>query len=146
MQERLGEGSPLRLSSGEGSVRFAGGYGSLGQAEHVGTFRVFGAAVTFVGREGAVGVDLAFEALEKLLTGGAGAGASVGGAAPRDFGRYLSVDVLAWDEPRLPPQLRSVLVSAFVSRPAYARLRADARVRRETRQTVRRALIVTAPL
>ena len=37
---------------------------------------------------------------------------------------------------------RAVLVSSFVSAGVYARLRADARARRETRQTVRRSLTV----
>jgi hypothetical protein len=38
---------------------------------------VLGAAAALVGRELAVGVDLVLEALEELLTGRAGAGASV---------------------------------------------------------------------
>jgi hypothetical protein len=42
----------------------------------------------------------------------------------------------------LPAVLRCVLVSSFVSADVYARLRADARARRETRQTVRRSLTV----
>ena len=39
---------------------------------------------------------------------------------------------------------RSVLVSSFVSSAVYARLRADARAKGETRRSVRRSLIVTA--
>jgi hypothetical protein len=58
------------------------GYGSFGEAEHVGALAVFGATAAFVGREHAVGVDLALEPLEELLAGRAGAGASVFGAAP----------------------------------------------------------------
>ena len=57
-------------------------YASLGEAEHVGALGVLGAAAAFVGRELAVEVDLALEALEELLAGGAGAGGSVVGAAP----------------------------------------------------------------
>ena len=60
----------------------------------------------------------------------------------RDLRRYAPVDVLACDVPHLPLPLRSVLVSAFVSAGMYARLRADARARRETRQAVRRSLTV----
>jgi hypothetical protein len=55
---------------------------------------VFGAAAAFFGRELAVGVDLALEALEELLAGRAGAGTAVVGAAPRDFSRDPLVDVL----------------------------------------------------
>jgi hypothetical protein len=43
---------------------------------------VLGAAAALFDREFAVGVDLAFEPLEELLAGGAGAGCSVVGAAP----------------------------------------------------------------
>jgi hypothetical protein len=43
---------------------------------------VLGAAAAFVGRELAVWVDLALEALEELLACRAGAGAPVFGAAP----------------------------------------------------------------
>jgi hypothetical protein len=43
---------------------------------------VFGAEAALVGRELAVGVDFALEALEELLARWAGAGASVVGAAP----------------------------------------------------------------
>jgi hypothetical protein len=42
----------------------------------------------------------------------------------------------------LPIVLRSVIVSPFVSAAVFGRLRADARARRETRQTVRRSLTV----
>jgi hypothetical protein len=55
---------------------------------------VFGAATAFFGRELAVGVYLAVEALEEGFAGWAGAGATVGGARPRDFGCYPCVDVL----------------------------------------------------
>lgn len=70
---------------------FAGGYGSLGEAEHVGSL---GADAGPVGRELAVGADLALEALEELLARRAGAGPAVVGAAPQDFSRYPLVDVL----------------------------------------------------
>jgi hypothetical protein len=43
---------------------------------------VFGAAAALVGRELAVRVDLALEALEELLACRAGAGTAVVGAAP----------------------------------------------------------------
>jgi hypothetical protein len=43
---------------------------------------VLGAAAALVGRELAVGINLALEALEELLARRAGAGASVFGAAP----------------------------------------------------------------
>jgi hypothetical protein len=43
---------------------------------------MLGAASALVGRELAVGVDLALEPLEELLAGGACAGSSVVGAAP----------------------------------------------------------------
>jgi hypothetical protein len=46
---------------GEGLLRLAGGYGSLSEAEHVGTFGVFGAAVALVGWQCAIGVNLSFE-------------------------------------------------------------------------------------
>jgi hypothetical protein len=54
----------------------------FGEAEHVGALGVLGAAASLVWRELAVGVDLALEALEELLAGRAGAGASVFGATP----------------------------------------------------------------
>jgi hypothetical protein len=84
-------------------VRFAGAHGSLGEAEHVGALGVLGAAAAFVGRELAVGVDLALESLEELLAGGAGAGGSVVGAAPRDLGRDPLVDVLGCYGTSPPP-------------------------------------------
>ena len=135
--------APLRSEGpGDGLPCLAGSYGSLGEAEHVGAFRVFGAAVALVGRECAVGVNLSFEPAQKRLAGWAGARAAVVGAAPGDLGGYLPVDVFACYARHLPRQLRFVLVSALVSGRVYARLRADARARREMRQTVRRSQTV----
>jgi hypothetical protein len=85
------------------SASLAGGYGALGEAEHVGALGVLGAAAAFVRRELAVRVDLALEPLEELLAGCAGAGRSVVGAAPRDFSRDPLVDVLGCYETS-PPQ------------------------------------------
>jgi hypothetical protein len=67
---------------GRASSRLTGGYGPLGEAEHVGTLRMFGATVAFVERELAVGVNLPLESLEKFLTRGPGSGASILGATP----------------------------------------------------------------
>ena len=108
--------------------------GPLREAEHVGALGVFGAAAALVGREFAVGVDLTLEALEELLAGGTGAGSSVIGAAPRDFGRDSLVDVLGCYRTSPPQMLRGVIVSVFVSAPAFERLRADTRVRQFVRQ------------
>jgi hypothetical protein len=66
---------------------------TFGEAEHVGLLGVLGAAAAFGRREGAFGVDLAFEAGEELVAGGLGAGAAVGGLGPRDVRRDLLVDV-----------------------------------------------------
>jgi hypothetical protein len=41
-------------------VHFAGGYGTLGEAEQVGAFGVLGTEAALVGREFAAGVDAAF--------------------------------------------------------------------------------------
>src|SRR5713101_3103824 len=71
-----------------GSGRLAGGYGSLGETEHVSAFRVVGAASAFVGRQRAIRVNLALEALQELLARWPGAGTPVGRAAPRDLRRY----------------------------------------------------------
>jgi hypothetical protein len=65
---------------------------------------VLGAAVAFVGRQGAVWVHFSFESAEEGFAGGAGAGTAVGGAAPGDFGCDLAIDVLASYGRRLPPQ------------------------------------------
>jgi hypothetical protein len=74
---------PARMSAEARSVgRFACADGPRGEAEHVGALGVFGAAAALVGRELAVWIDLALEALEELLAGRAGAGAPVFGAAP----------------------------------------------------------------
>jgi hypothetical protein len=56
---------------------------------------VFGAAVEFVGGQGAIGVYFSLEAAEEGFASGTGAGAAVDGAAPGDLGRNLAVDVLA---------------------------------------------------
>ena len=72
----------LRARSQDSVCCFAGAYGSLGEAKHVGALGVIGAAAALVGRELAVWVDLELEALEELLAGGAGAGGPVVGAAP----------------------------------------------------------------
>ena len=55
----------------------AGGYGSLGETEHVGAFRVLGATSAFVGRQGAIRINLSLEALQELLARWPGAGAPV---------------------------------------------------------------------
>jgi hypothetical protein len=80
-----------------GLAAVAGGYGPLGEAEHVGAQGVCGAAAAFVGREFVIGVNLFLEPLQEGLASRAGAGATVDGAAPRDFGRYSPVDVLGCD-------------------------------------------------
>jgi hypothetical protein len=80
----------------------AGGYGFLGEAKHVGAQSVFGAEVTLVGRQFAVGINLFLESLQEGLAGWPGSGASVDCAAPRDFGGDLPVDVLRRDV-ALPP-------------------------------------------
>lgn len=103
---------------------------------------MLGAAAALVGRELAVRVDLALEALEELLAGGTGAGGPVVGAAPRDLGRYPLVDVLACYGTSPPRMLRGVIVSVFVSAAVFARLRADIRMRQGVRQFVRQLLIV----
>jgi hypothetical protein len=72
----------------------AGGYGLLGELEHVGALGVVSTATAFVGWELVVGVDLALEALEEGFAGRAGACAAVVGACPGDFGGYPLVDVL----------------------------------------------------
>jgi hypothetical protein len=81
---------------------------------------VLGAAAALVGWELAVRVDLALEPLEELLAGGAGAGSSVVGAAPRDFSRDPLVDVLGGYGTSPPRMLRDVIVSAFVSAAVFA--------------------------
>lgn len=103
---------------------------------------MLGAAVVLVGRECAIGVNLSFEPSKERFPSWTGPRAAVVGTAPRDLGGYLSVDVFARYARHLPPRLRCVLVSAFVSGRAYARLRADARARREMRQTMRRSQTV----
>jgi hypothetical protein len=103
---------------------------------------VLGAAAALVGRELAVGIYLTLEPLEELLPGGAGAGRSVLGTAPRDFSPDPLVDVLGCYGTSPPRELRSVIVSLFVSTAVFARLRADTRVRQGVRQFVRQLLIV----
>jgi hypothetical protein len=100
--------------------------GPFGEAEHVGALGALGAAA-FVGRELAVGVDLALETVEELLAGWAGADALVFGAAPLDFGRYPLVDVLGGYGTLSPRLSHYVIVSVVVSSSAFARLRADTR-------------------
>jgi hypothetical protein len=63
-------------------LNLAGGYGSLGEAEHMRTQGVFGAAVALVGREFAIGVNLFLESLQEGLARWPGAGAAVDGATP----------------------------------------------------------------
>jgi hypothetical protein len=87
-----------------GLLRLAGGYGSQGEAEHVGALSMIGAAVAFVGRQGAIRIYFSLEASEEGLAGGASTGTAVGGAAPRDFGRDPAVDVLASYGRHLPPR------------------------------------------
>jgi hypothetical protein len=60
----------------------AGGYGPLGELEHVGAFGVLGAFVALLGWQGAIWVYLRFESLEERFSGWAGARASVVGARP----------------------------------------------------------------
>jgi hypothetical protein len=124
------------------SFGLPGDGGFLGEAEHVSAFRMLSSALAFVGRQGAIRINLSLEALQELLACWTSSGASVDRATPRDLCRNLSVDVLACYATHLPLRLRSVLISAFVSVGLYARLRADARARHETRQAVRRSLIV----
>lgn len=60
----------------------SGGYGLLGEAEHVGAEDMLSAAVALVRRELAIWVDLCLEPLQEGLTGWPGAGAAVNGATP----------------------------------------------------------------
>ena len=55
---------------------------------------MLGTSAPFIRWKRAIGVDLAFEAIEEGLAGWPGAGAAVGGPAPGDFGSDLLVDVL----------------------------------------------------
>jgi len=64
---------------------------------------MLGAAAAFVGWQFAVGVDLSLESLEELLACCTGAGATVVGAAPGEFGADPAVDAvgaLTFHEPR----------------------------------------------
>lgn len=65
---------------------------------------MLGAAVAFVGWQGAIRVYFSLEAAEEGFAGRPRAGATVGGAAPGDLGCDLAVDVLASYGRRLPSQ------------------------------------------
>jgi len=69
----LGEPDPARL---------AGSCGSLRQTEHVGAFRMLGAAPAFVGRQRAIRINLSLETLQELLARWAGPGAPIDSATP----------------------------------------------------------------
>jgi hypothetical protein len=54
---------------------------------------MFGSLAALFGWEYSVGVDLAFEAFDEFVAAGLGACSAVGGAAPRDVGGDVLVDV-----------------------------------------------------
>jgi hypothetical protein len=58
---------------------------------------MLGAAVALLGWEFAIGVNFFLESLQEGLASRTCAGTAVGGATPRDFGCYSSVDVLSCD-------------------------------------------------
>jgi hypothetical protein len=58
----------------------------------VGAPGVHGASPSLSGFEGHLGVYLAFESFEEVVTGRLRACSPVGGAAPGDLSRYLLVD------------------------------------------------------
>jgi hypothetical protein len=103
---------------------------------------VLGTTAALIGRELSIGIYLSLEAFEELLACCSGAGGSIVGAAPRDFSRDPLVDVLGCYGTSPPRALRGVIVSAFVSSAAFARLRADTRARQSVRQFVRQLLTV----
>jgi hypothetical protein len=74
----------------------AGAYGALGETKHVGAHGMLSASAAFIWRELVVRIDFAFEAPEKRIAGGSGAGAAIGRSAPGDFGGDSLVDVLRW--------------------------------------------------
>ena len=140
--EEAAANSRTQVVSVASALRFTCRYGSLGKMKHVGALRVVGTTAAFIGRQRAIRINLSLEALQELLARWPSAGAAIDRSTPRDLCRDLPVDVLACYAIHLPLRLRSVLVSAFVSAGMFARLSADAHARRETRQAVRRSLIV----
>lgn len=78
------------------SASLAGRRRPHGESEHVRTFRMVGAALTLLGRQLAIRINLPFESPQERLASGPGPGAPVEGAAPRDFRRDAPLDVLGY--------------------------------------------------
>jgi hypothetical protein len=57
---------------------------------------MLGASAAFVSREPVVRVDFAFEASEKGVASGLGAGAAIASPTPGDLGGDSLVDVFGW--------------------------------------------------
>jgi hypothetical protein len=123
----------------------ASSYGPLGEAEHVRALGVLGEASALLEWQCAIWVYLAFESLEERFARWSCSCAPVMRAAPRDLCCDAMVDVLGYGDHLPSATAGACLVSRLVSAPEFARLRADARAGGETRRSVRRSLMATAP-